>query len=96
MPLWRWPNEIPIEGTPKDTVKVVEDYNTWLQKSITPKLLIYGEPGILVPRPVVDWCKQNLTNIKIVNIGIHLLQEDNPHYIGQEIVKWYDENNLYS
>lgn len=71
-------------------------YNRWLQKSNIPKLLIYGEPGILVPKPVVDWCMQNLSNLKAVNIGpgIHLLQEDNPHFIGQEIVKWYDENNL--
>ena len=52
--------------------------------------------SILVPRPIVDWCMQNLSNLKTVNIGpgIHLLQEDNPHFICQEIVKWYDENNL--
>jgi haloalkane dehalogenase len=97
-PLWRWPNEIPIEGTPNAVVRIVEDYSTWLQKSTIPKLLFYGEPGILVPKPVVNWCKQNLPNLKIVNVGpgIHLLQEDNPHYIGQEIAKWYDENKLGS
>ena len=95
-PLWRWPNEIPIEGIPKDIVKVVEDYNRWLRKSNVPKLLVHGDPGILVPKPVVDWCMQNLSNLKIVNIGpgIHLLQEDNPYSIGQEIAKWYDENHL--
>jgi haloalkane dehalogenase len=90
-PLWRWPNEIPIEGTPTDVVRIVEDYNTWLQKSTIPKLLIYGEPGVLVPKPVVDWCMKNLSNLKTVNIGagIHYLQEDNPHAIGLEIAKWY-------
>jgi haloalkane dehalogenase len=94
-PLWRWPNEIPIEGIPRDIVKVVGDYNRWLQRSNIPKLLIYGQPGTLIPKPVVDWCIQKLSNLKVVNIGpgIHLLQEDNPHSIGQEIVKWFDENH---
>jgi haloalkane dehalogenase len=97
-PLWRWPNEIPIEGTPKDIVRIVEDYNTWLQKSTIPKLLIYGEPGALMPKHVIDWCMKNLSNLKTVNIGagIHYLQEDNPHAIGLEIAKWYDENGLGS
>jgi haloalkane dehalogenase len=90
-PLWRWPNEIPIEGTPTDVVRIVEDYNTWLQKSTIPKLLIYGEPGALMSKPVIDWCMKNLSNLKTVNIGagIHYLQEDNPHAIGLEIAKWY-------
>jgi haloalkane dehalogenase len=57
-----------------------------------PKLLIYGEPGALITKPVVDWCMKNLSNLTTANIGagIHYLQEDNPHAIGLEIAKWYE------
>jgi haloalkane dehalogenase len=91
-PVWRWPNEIPIEGKPEDVTKAVGEYNQKLQKSNIPKLLIYGEPGALITKPVVDWCVKTLPNLKTVNIGvgIHYLQEDNPHAIGLEIGKWYD------
>jgi haloalkane dehalogenase len=91
-PVWRWPNEIPIEGKPEDVTEAVSEYNQKLQKSNIPKLLIYGEPGALITKPVVDWCVKNLSNLKTVNVGagIHYLQEDNPHAIGLEIAKRYE------
>ena len=91
-PVWRWPNELPIEGKPEDVIKVVREYNQKLQLSNIPKLLIYGEPGALISKPLVDWCMKNLSNLTTTNIGpgIHYLQEDNPHAIGLEITKWYE------
>jgi haloalkane dehalogenase len=91
-PVWRWPNEIPIEGKPEDVVKVVSEYNQKLQKSDIPKLLFYAQPGAIITKPLVDWCVEKLSNLKTVNIGqgIHFLQEDNPHTIGLEISEWYD------
>ncbi len=72
-------------------VETVTSYNQWLQQSDLPKLLFYGTPGGLVPPPMVEWSKQNLKNLKTVDIGegIHFLQEDNPDLIGSELAKWY-------
>ncbi len=90
-PLWRWPNEIPIEGEPADVVEVVETYNKRLQQSELPKLLFYANPGALLQQPLVEWCQQNLKNLKTVDIGpgSHYLQEDNPDLIGSELADWY-------
>jgi len=90
-PLWRWPNEIPIEGEPADVVEAVGTYNQWLQHTDLPKLLFYGNPGAINTAPVLEWCKQNLKNLGTVDIGqgIHFLQEDNPHLIGSELASWY-------
>jgi haloalkane dehalogenase len=92
-PVWRWPNEIPIEGEPADVVEVVETYNQKLQQSALPKLLFYATPGGITSAPVVEWCRQNLKNLKTVDIGqgIHFLQEDNPHLIGSELANWYTQ-----
>ena len=91
-PVWRWPNEIPIEGKPEDVTEAVSEYNQKLQLSNIPKLLIYGQPGAVITEPMVDWCMKNLSNLTTANIGagIHYLQEDNPHAIGLEIAKWYE------
>lgn len=90
-PIWRWPNEIPIEGEPADVVEVVETYNKRLQQSELPKLLFYANPGALLQQPLVEWCQQNLKNLKTVDIGpgSHYLQEDNPDLIGSELADWY-------
>jgi haloalkane dehalogenase len=90
-PVWRWPNEIPIEGEPKDVTETVEAFNRKLQESELPKLLFYAAPGGILPAPMVEWCKASLKNLKAVDIGpgIHFLQEDNPHLIGSELAKWY-------
>lgn len=90
-PVWQWPNELPIEGEPRDVVEAIVAYNQKLQQSGLPKLLFYATPGALIPGPMVEWCKANLKNLRTVDIGrgIHFLQEDNPHLIGSEIANWY-------
>jgi haloalkane dehalogenase len=90
-PLWRWPNEIPIAGEPAEVVEAVTTYNRKLQQSELPKLLFYGTPGAMVNAAVVEWCQQNVKNLRVVPIGpgIHFLQEDNPHLIGSELADWY-------
>ncbi len=90
-PVWRWPNELPIEGEPSDVVEAVVAFNRKLQESKLPKLLFYATPGGIIRAPMVNWCKANLKNLKTVDIGrgIHFLQEDNPHLIGSELSNWY-------
>jgi len=90
-PIWRWPNEIPIEGEPADMADIVRVNNEWLTGTNIPKLLFYGSPGTILNEKMVKWCVDHLKNLKTVNIGpgLHYIQEDNPHLIGEELVKWY-------
>jgi len=91
-PVWRWPNEIPIEGQPADVVEAVTAYNAWLQETGIPKLLIYVSPGALIQAPLVEWVKTTLPNLDSVDAGagIHFVQEDHPHVIGKAIAEWYE------
>ncbi len=90
-PLWRWPNEIPIEGEPSDVNQAVLKYNAKLVEWDIPKLLFYAEPGALLPKPAVEWCEVNLKNLTSINLGKgrHYLQEDHPHAIGEALAEWY-------
>ena len=90
-PLWRWPNEIPIEGEPSDVNEAVLKYEERLVEWDIPKLLFHAEPGALVTKPMVEWCEVNLKNLTSIDLGpgLHYLQEDHPHAIGEGIAEWY-------
>lgn len=92
-PVWRWPNEIPFEGEPTDVASIVKVNNTWLTGTNIPKLLFYGSPGAILNENMVKWCVDHLKNLKTVDIGpgLHYIQEDNPHLIGEKLAKWYGE-----
>ena len=91
-PLWRWPNEIPIAGEPPEVHATIESYNAWLQRTPLPKLLIHADPGVLIPAPLVEWAKSHLAELTTMHVGpgIHYLQEDHPHAIGEAVKSWVD------
>lgn len=92
-PILQWPKEIPIDGKPADVHEAVAVYSEKLQQSAIPKLLFYAEPGGIITASKLAWAKQNLKNLKTVDVGpgIHYIQEDNPHLIGYEIGMWFRE-----
>ncbi len=87
----QWPREIPINGTPTDNTATIEAYGEWLPNTQLPKILFHGSPGTIIRADEVAWCRENLANLQIVDIGdgYHFIQEDNPDLIGAEPSKWY-------
>jgi len=94
-PVWKWPNEIPVDGEPSDVHEIVTNYNQWLQETEVPMILFHATPGLIITEPVVEWTKQNLKNLETVDIGegLHYVQEDNPHAIGEALSDWYQTIN---
>ena len=92
-PLYRWPNEAPIEGVPADVSAIVEKYHVWLLESEVPKLLFSATPGVIIGEELADWYRKTLKNTRSVGIGPgrHWIQEDNPHLIGSELAKWMEQ-----
>lgn len=89
-PLYRFPNELPIEGEPKDVFAIAEQYNEWLLSNDLPKLFFWAKPGALITEEKAAWYAARLRNTRSVAIGAgkHFVQEDNPHLIGREIADW--------
>jgi haloalkane dehalogenase len=94
-PMWVFPNQIPIEGSPTEVIEAVEARNAWFTASPIPKLLFYATPGCTVRKPQLDWCRSHLHNLTLSHIGngFHYLPEENPHAIGRELQRWLDEIN---
>lgn len=85
-PTLTWPRMIPIDGTPPDVVKVVEDYSAWLAASDVPKLFINAEPGSILVGRQREMCRRWPNQTEITVKGLHFIQEDSPDEIGQAVV----------
>ena len=92
-PVRVWPIEVPFDRKPKHTYEIIKAYGEWLKESNIPKLFFYAQPGAIILKDTVEYIKSNFSNMKTVDIGegLHFIQEDNPHQIGEEIAEWYKE-----
>jgi haloalkane dehalogenase len=91
-PMLTWPREIPIEGEPKDMVRIVEAYSRWLKDSPIPKLFVNADPGsILVGRPR-EFCRTWANQEEVTVAGAHFIQEDSPDEIGAAVAQFLAEN----
>lgn len=91
-PLLAWPKAVPFNGgKPKDIAKAVSSWNKWLRETELPKLCFYVTPGIAIKDKDVKIIKESMKNIKMIDLGegLHFIQEDYPHEIGEGISEWY-------
>lgn len=59
-----------------------------------PFLLFYASPGMISRKPAIKYAKENFKNLTLIHVGKgkHFLQEDHPHKIGSELLKWMNNN----
>ncbi|MDJ0630018.1 MAG: haloalkane dehalogenase [Rhodobacter sp.] len=90
LPALQWPREIPIGGEPAGSTAAVVANNAWLLESEIPKLLLYAEPGAIIPPQAAEWLAANVPNLEMhfVGVGVHFIQEDQPDAIGAKLAEW--------
>ena len=87
-PTLTWPRQIPIDGEPADVVSIVADYAAWMADNQLPKLFVNADPGVILTGPQRDFCRTWKNQTEVTVKGLHFLQEDSPHEIGQAIRNW--------
>jgi haloalkane dehalogenase len=90
-PVRQWPKEVPFDGHPANNHQTILGYIEWLKATPVPKLLFLGDDGVAIKAAEAQWCRDTLSNLKVVDLGTgkHFLQETHPHEIGAEISSWY-------
>ena len=88
---WRWPQEVPWDGEPSDVTARVSYYVAYLQRTETPVLYLWGNPGALHTPDTIPWLEANVANLTTTFIGTaaHFAQEDQPDAIGAAVSTWY-------
>ena len=95
-PLLAWPQDVPFkDGKTTNATAAVNSWATWLAESKIPKLCFYVTPGVAIKEKDVKVIREKFSNTKMVNLGkgLHFIQEDFPHEIGQGISEWYNQLN---
>ena len=93
-PTLDWPNQIPIEGSPKEVVKVVNNYSKFFMKNDIPKLFINADPGAILIGKQREFCRSWPNQSEITVPGSHFIQEDSPDLIGEGILNWLNIKKL--
>lgn len=85
-----WPKELPIAGEPASNVQLMANIEQFMGESEHPMLLIYANPGTLIPPQMLPWYQARIQNLTIAYAGqgTHFIQEDQPALIGQAIANW--------
>jgi haloalkane dehalogenase len=84
-PTLSWPRNLPIEGEPQTVVRVAQAYGTYLAGSQVPKLFINADPGALLTGRLRDLCRTWPNQTEISVSGLHFVQEDSSHEIGEAV-----------
>lgn len=90
-PLWQYIQDMPLGDGPKDVVDLITNYSKKLEVSTIPKLMMFGVPGYVTTIATVQWARDNLPNLTLVDVGdaLHYAQETNPVRIGSELKNWF-------
>jgi haloalkane dehalogenase len=90
IPIWRFANELPIEGEPKDAYATLTTAYDALLASRYPKLLFVGNPGALISQASGETLAAKLHDCELVLLerGKHYVQEDQPEAIGRAVAQW--------
>jgi haloalkane dehalogenase len=84
-PVLSWARNLPIEGTPPTVMRIAEAYGPFLAESQLPKLFINADPGALLTGRLRDFCRSWRNQIEMSVSGLHFVQEDSPHEIGEAV-----------
>lgn len=84
-PILSWARNLPIEGEPETVERIAEAYGAFLAASQLPKLFINADPGALLTGRLRDFCRTWLNQTEISVSGLHFVQEDSPHEIGEAV-----------
>jgi len=90
-PTLSWLRQLPIDNEPPAVIQEVEMYSEKLSQSEFPKLFINAEPGGILIGEARDFCRKWKNQREITVPGIHFIQEDSPHEIGQALNTWISE-----
>lgn len=93
-PVLAWPRQVPIAGEPASTTEALNAISDFMAKTEMPVLLVYAEPGAVVPPSAVAWYVKRIANLEtsFVGQGIHFIQEDQPDAVGRSIEDWIRRN----
>lgn len=91
--LWQYFCDLPLGRGADNVLQLMQTYSLKLKTLDTPKLMMYVVPGFITPIDTVVWCRDNLPQLTLVDLGegLHFIQESNPNAFAEAVNNWYAE-----
>ncbi|MDX1568511.1 MAG: hypothetical protein R3223_11965, partial [Longimicrobiales bacterium] len=64
-------------------------YAEWMSETDVPKLFVNADPGTILTGPQREFVRSWPNQTEVTVPGLHFIQEDSPHEIGEAIAEWY-------
>lgn len=95
-PLWQYVQDLPLGEVETPVVELIRAYSEWLTETDKPKLMLYSIPGFITTIATVQWAKEHLSNLSLVelNDALHFAQESIPGPFREALREWYLENGF--
>lgn len=93
-PMLTWPRQLPLDGDPADVCAIVKSYGAYMQAAPFPKLMIAGDPGMIMNGRAGDFAKTWVNQRHAVVKGVHFLQEDSAQEIASAVADWLRATGL--
>ncbi|SVA67208.1 uncharacterized protein METZ01_LOCUS120062, partial [marine metagenome] len=87
-PTLDWPRQIPIDREPIEVHEEVKANLSFMLENEIPKLLIIGNPGRLMGKKLIEFCRTFKNQKEATVKGNHFLQEESPKEIAAAINNW--------
>lgn len=87
-PTLDWPRQIPIDREPIEVHEEVKANLSFMLENEIPKLLIIGNPGRLMGKKLIEFCRTFKNQKEATVKGHHFLQEESPREIAEAINNW--------
>ena len=87
-PTLDWPRQIPIDREPIEVHEEVKANLSFMLENEIPKLLIIGNPGRLMGKKLIEFCRTFKNQKEATVKGNHFLQEESPKEIAEVINNW--------
>jgi haloalkane dehalogenase len=87
-PTLSWPRQLPIEGSPREVVEVVERYARFMETTALPKLFVNAEPGVILVGALREACRRWPNQREVTVSGLHYVQEDSSADIAAALEEW--------
>lgn len=83
--------ELPLANHPGPLMDLAEETRAWCSRSATPKLVVGGSPGFLVPLPILGTTAKWANTTTAVVKGLHFLMEDSPARLTSALLDWLED-----
>ncbi len=91
-PLWQFVQEIPLGDQSTPVLDLIKKYSDWLCQTSLPKLIFYAVPGFNTSISTLQWAKEHMPNLILVDLGddLHYFPETQPDKIAAELGQYLD------